>query len=92
MIIFILVPVVLVFGYGVTVMNDAGEVSFSLTNFKAFFTNQIYVEVFIRSLYLAAIATVICLILGYPVGLILASRRFRKNNLLILLIVIPMWI
>lgn len=91
MILFILVPVILVFGYGVTVVDDADGVSFSLSNFKAFFTNQIYVEVFFRSLYLAAIATVICLILGYPVGLILASRRFRKNNLLILLIVIPMW-
>ena len=44
-----------------------------------------------RSVRLAFIATCVCLLIGYPVALILTSRNFKKGSLLIILFVLPMW-
>ncbi|MBR6720358.1 MAG: ABC transporter permease [Clostridia bacterium] len=46
----------------------------------------------IRSLKLSAIATVVCLILGYPLAYILANSKSRYKSLLTTLIILPMWI
>ncbi|NCC48069.1 MAG: ABC transporter permease [Clostridia bacterium] len=54
----------------------------------------IYVNVLAKSLEIALLSTLICLLLGYPAAYILAehSRRNRNgNNLLLMLFVIPMW-
>jgi len=45
----------------------------------------------LRSIGLALICTVICLIIGYPAALILASKEYRKKKALMMLFVIPMW-
>ena len=89
MIIFILVPLLLIVFYGFTKTTDQGIV-FTLDHFKRFF-EPIYIMVLLRSLYLALICTVICLLLGYPLSLILASKEYRHKRVLVLLVVIPMW-
>ncbi len=89
MLIFILVPLVLVLYYAVTVSTPSGMV-FSLENFKKAM-QPIYLKVLIRSLELAFISTIICLLLGYPVAMILSGRDLSKKNTLVLLFVIPMW-
>ncbi len=89
MLIFILVPLVLVLYYSVTVSTDSGKV-LSPENFEKFM-QPIYIKVLVRSVALALISTFICLILGYPVAMILASKDLSRKNLMVLLFVIPMW-
>ncbi len=89
MLIFILVPLILVVYYGITVNTPSGTV-FSLENFQKFM-QPIYLKVLGRSLSLAIISTMICLLLGYPVAMILAGRDLSRKSLLILLFIIPMW-
>ena len=89
MVLFILVPLMLIVFYGVTKTTDEGLV-FTLEHFKRFF-EPIYMMVLLRSLYLALICTVICLLLGYPLSMILASKEYRHKKVLVLLMVIPMW-
>jgi len=89
MVIFIVVPLFLILYYGFTIETPEG-VRFSLENFQRFM-DPIYINVLIRSIYLALISTVVCFILGYPLALILASKDFNRNKVLVLLIVIPMW-
>ena len=89
MLIFILVPLVLVLYYAVTVTTPAGTV-FSLQNFEKFM-QPIYIKVLVRSIQLALVSTIICLLLGYPVAMILSGRDLSKKNILVLLFVIPMW-
>ena len=89
MIIFILVPLVLVLYYSITVKTTSG-VTLSLENYEKFM-QPIYLKVLIRSVALALISTLICLIVGYPVALILADRDLAKKNIMILLFIIPMW-
>lgn len=89
--IFIIAPFALVAYYGLTVPGPDGNMVFSFDNFVKFFTSPIFMAAFWRSLWTAALATVICLLLGYPVAYFLSGTIFRNRNLLILLLVIPMW-
>ena len=50
-----------------------------------------YLIIFLRSLKLAVISTVICLLMGYPMAYIIARAEARTQKILITLIMIPMW-
>ena len=90
MAIFIVVPFLLLLFYSFTASTDQGIV-FTLDHVKRLW-DPIYLMVLLRSINLALICTIICLIVGYPVSLILASKEYSSNKVLALLFVIPMWI
>lgn len=89
MVLFIVIPILLVFYYGFTMESSAG-LTFSLENFKRFF-EPVYLMVLVRSFILAALSTGICLLLGYPLAMILASKDFERKNMMLLLLIVPMW-
>lgn len=89
MVIFILVPLILVLYYSVT-FNTSGNTAFTLEHFRKFM-QPVYLKVLLRSVILALVSTIICLMLGYPVAMILSGRDLSRKNLLVLLFVIPMW-
>lgn len=89
-IIFTIVPLGLLLFFSVTLSTPTGIV-FSLDNFRRF-TEPIYLKVLIRSLSLAGISTILCLLLGYPAAMFLASRELKHRNTMVLLMVLPMWI
>lgn len=62
----------------------------SLSNFGRML-EPTYLKLLLRSLKIAVITTVICLLLGYPVALILSGRDFKRPALWLMLIVLPMW-
>lgn len=90
--VFIVVPLFLILYFAFTTgdSQNFATFNFSLDNFKRFLTPT-YLKVLSRSLNLAFISTVICLILGYPVALIISKEKARKRNVMILMFVIPMW-
>jgi spermidine/putrescine transport system permease protein len=90
--IFIVVPLILVLYYGFTTGDSQNLTTFhfSLENFKRFFT-PVYIKVLIRSVNLALISTLICLVLGYPIAYIISKEKPKVRNVLILMFVIPMW-
>ncbi len=63
---------------------------FTLANFQRVF-QPIYLRVLWRSVNLAVASTAICLIVGYPVALIMAGNAFSRKNTILMLFVIPMW-
>ncbi|WP_139906076.1 ABC transporter permease [Clostridium thermarum] len=85
-IIFIVVPLFLVLYFSLT--NSNGD--FTLGNYKKLFDSN-YMSVFLNSIKLASISTILCLILGYPVAYILSKVDQKYRTLLMLLLVIPMW-
>lgn len=89
MILFTVIPLLLVVYYAFTIAGPDGAVV-SLQNFSRFF-EPIYLRVLWRSITLAVISTVVCLVLGYPAALIMAGKAFSRKNTLMLLFVIPMW-
>ena len=62
----------------------------SLDNFKRML-EPTYLKLLLRSLKIAVITTVICLLLGYPVALILTGRDFKRPALWLMLLILPMW-
>ena len=90
MLIFILVPLLLLVYFTFTTSTDEGT-RFTLEHIRRLW-DPIYFMVFIRSVGLALISTIICLLIGYPVALILASKAYRNKKVLALLFVIPMWV
>ena len=94
---FVVVPLFFVAYYAFT---DA-QFNFTLDNIRRFFTAtsavdggrevHTYLIIFLRSLKLAVISTVICLIMGYPMAYIISRAAPRAQKIMITLIMIPMW-
>lgn len=90
--IFTVVPLFLVLYFAFTT-GDSQNFStfvFSLDNYKKFFS-PIYMSVLFRSINLALISTVLCLIIGYPIAYIISRERPKKRSMMILMFIIPMW-
>ena len=75
----------------VKVLNKVKGFAFTFQHFKKFFSSTVYIEVFLRSIYIALVSTVVCLIIGYPTAYILANMQSRFRNFLSVLFVLPMW-
>ncbi|MBE7041162.1 MAG: ABC transporter permease [Ruminococcaceae bacterium] len=100
-VLFILVPLIFVAYYAFTDNNFA----FTTENITRFFTEVTkikgddgtvtevhkYLVIFMRSLKLAVISTVVCLVMGYPIAYIMARSKPRTQKMLVTLIMIPMW-
>ncbi len=50
-----------------------------------------YSAVFVRSIILGLISTVVCLILGYPMAYCISKARAKYQNVFIMLLMVPMW-
>lgn len=72
--------------------NDVTTFKFTLSNFTRFFSDSVYTDVLYRSLYVALITTLICLLIGYPAAYIIAMAKPKHKAALVLLITFPTWI
>ena len=52
---------------------------------------QLYIKLFIRTLFMSLVITGSCILLGYPVAWILANLPARTANLLMILVLLPFW-
>jgi len=86
---FIVIPLILVVIFSFTINVDGKNV-FSLANYKDLM-DPIYFKVFFRSIILAGLSTLICLLIGYPVAYIISKAPLSKRGTLILLFILPMW-
>ena len=84
MTIFIILPMLLVGYFAFT--DKSG--SFTLENMLS--VGQ-YSNVFLRSIWLGAVATAISLALGYPLAYIIAKMNAGRQNVMIMLVMLPMW-
>ncbi len=90
--VFIVAPLLLIVLYSFCVDPQRGA-TLTLEHFQRFFdfTNPIYLQVLWRSVYIAVVSTVICLLLGYPMAFILSRLRPAVRSILSVLFVLPMW-
>lgn len=87
--IFIIVPLLMILFFSLTIDTDTGY-KFSLENFQRLM-HPLYFKIFGRSLLLAVLSTVVCLLIGYPVAYIVSKMSEHKRNLVIMLFILPMW-
>ena len=95
LIVFFLLPfaLVLAIALGTNAPDSAPPVALgvSLENFKLLFTDDLYVAAWLSSLRIAAIATLVCLLLGYPMAYAIARAAPGRRPLLLMLVILPFW-
>lgn len=88
----VIIPLVLIILYSVTTGgNELVNIKFTGDNFKKI-GEPIYMDVLKKSLILGVISVSICLVLGYTLAYIISRFKDGTQDLLILLVTIPMWI
>ena len=84
MIVFILVPLLMIAyfaftgdngGFTMKYISDVGQ----------------YANIFVRSIWLALIATAICLVIAYPVAFILSRMEKHRQGTMLMIVMLPMW-
>lgn len=85
-VLFIIVPLAMVFYYGLTDKSGA----FTLQNIIAITTAE-HSKALIEAIKLSVISTVICFVLAYPLAMILCNMNSSKDSLIVLIFILPMW-
>ena len=73
--------------------NAAGQTTLNLTldGFIYAFSNSFIWKLFFRSMWFSIITTFACLLIGYPLALLIARSKKKYRDLLLLLVIIPFW-
>ena len=92
LVVFFLIPLLLVFAISFGQRGTYGGVRWDLTleNYARFF-DPLYLRIFGRTVIIALITTVICLLIGYPLAYFIATRPPRWRNVMLLLLMVPFW-
>lgn len=90
--IFIVIPMLMIVVYAFTQAgNDVTTLSFTLANFQKFFS-PVFGSVLIKSVWIAVVTTLVCILLGYPLAYFIAQKSENVRNTMILLMTFPQWI
>ena len=81
-----IIPILTIAYYGITDRNGA----FTFENITAMFNSQ-HLEALAMSLLLSVVSTLVCLVLAFPMALILRESRFGKQGFMIFVFILPMW-
>ncbi|MDH4189865.1 MAG: ABC transporter permease [Betaproteobacteria bacterium] len=65
------------------------EAGLTAENYRLFFSDSIYLEIFVKSFGIAALTTLLCLAGAYPLALLMARSAKRRRDLMVLLCVLP---
>lgn len=79
------------FGGLAPLVGDGGKLNLSLASYARFFGSAIYLQLFARSLAYALLTTALCLLIAYPVSMLIAASDRRYRDLLLLLVILPFW-
>ena len=85
-VIFIIVPLCMVFYYGLTDKTGA----FTVENVTAIMSAE-HAKALWLSLGLSLISTFICLLLAYPLAMILSNMKVSQHSFIVLIFILPMW-
>ena len=90
---FFAIPFVIVIVYSFATRNRFGGTDLSGWNFDSYrdLADPLVRDVLWRSFWLAAVTTVICLVVAYPFAYYMATRRESVRNLMLVFVMIPFW-
>lgn len=84
--VFILIPLCMVFYYGLTDKSGA----FTLENIIAITTPE-HSKALWEAIKLSVVSTAICLLLAYPLAMILSHMSSNQHSIIVLIFILPMW-
>ena len=83
---FILIPLLLIVYYGLT----APDGSFTLENVLEMGTPENLKALWL-ALLLSLISTILCLVMAYPLAMILSNMKIKATGFIVMIFIIPMW-
>ena len=83
---FIIIPLCFIFGRAFTTAEGA----FTLSNIFAI-VDPLHRKALVLSLELAFLCTTICIILAYPLALIVRNSKMKSSGVIMLILIMPMW-
>ena len=103
--VFFLVPLAVVFGISLatkqfgrppysdllTTTDGTLQLTLHLSNYVRLFTDNLYVAAYVNSIKIAFIATILALLIGYPMAYFIARASDRWRNILLMLVILPFW-
>ena len=72
--------------------NGIAGIRATFENYAFLFQDGYYGIIYLSSLKMAAVGTLLCLLLGYPMAYYIARQPPRRRNLLLLAVILPFWI
>jgi len=76
---------------GLAPLVEEGRLDLNLDSYARFFSESIYAEIFVKSVWYALTTTLLCLALAYPLAALIARSPKRYRDLLLLLVILPFW-
>ncbi len=88
----VVLPNLILLGYAFCDRDDLGQVVFQFSSDAVLrLVEPTYIRIVARSLWLSALATALCILIGYPVGYFIGRAPNRYRNKLLLLVMVPFW-
>lgn len=93
LVIFFVIPLAIVLVYSFATRNRFGGTDLSGWNFESYekIAEPIVRTILFRSLWLAFLTTIICLVIAYPFAYFLSTRRPSIRNVMLVFVMIPFW-
>ena len=79
------------FGGLAPLIDESGKFDLNIEAYTRFLTEPIYFEIFVKSVGYALVTTLICLLLAYPLAVLIAKSPKKYRDLLLLLVILPFW-
>jgi len=91
-ILLILIPLASFLSYSFFTVDGTDIIhEFSLFNFTEFFVDEIYINTLVRTIFLALVVMLACILLGYPVAYFLARYAGKYKYAILLMLIIPLF-
>ena len=65
------------------------EAGLTFENYALFFGDWVYAQIFAKSLGIAALTTLACLVMAYPLAMLIARSEKKRRDLMVLLVILP---
>ena len=76
---------------GLAPLIENGRLDLNLDSYGRFFTESVYAQIFVKSVWYALLTTLFCLLLAYPLAALIARSGKKHRDLLLLLVILPFW-
>lgn len=71
--------------------DNAVSLRLNLSNYIGLFTDTLYVQAYLSSIKIAAISTLLALLIGYPMAYVIAKLPPSTRNIAMMLVILPSW-
>ncbi|MEZ8285335.1 spermidine/putrescine ABC transporter permease PotB [Vibrio splendidus] len=92
LVLFVMIPNIMIIGTSFLTRDEANliEMTFTLDNYLRL-ADPLYFKVLMHSFYMAIVATLLCLMIGYPFAYIVAKMPAKWRPIMLFLVIVPFW-